>query len=51
MKKWVEHFTSLLNKSLKPNTSIDQEIMDYIEINRDQIFNELNFKMEIQEFF
>ena len=49
MKEWVKHFTSLLNKSLNPNALLDKEITDYIQNNRNNQFNELNFRIEINE--
>ena len=49
MKDWVNHFTKLLNKSLKPNLSLDQEITEYIEKNREKTFNALNFRIEVKE--
>ena len=49
MKDWVEHFTALLNKSLKPNPELDNEISAYIKLNRNSIFNELNFRINSEE--
>ena len=49
MKQWVEHFTTLLNKSLKPDINLDQEIDNYIENNRNHWFNELNYRIDTKE--
>ena len=49
MNEWVQHFTSLLNTSLKTNRFLDENITQYIHDNRDKIFNELNFMIGKQE--
>ena len=49
MDQWVKHFSTLLNDALKPNKTLIAEIDSYIDLNRDKIFNELNFSISLAE--
>ena len=49
MEQWVKHFSSLLNKAMTPNKSLMTEIDTYIDMNRDRLFNELNFSISLVE--
>ena len=49
MNQWVKHFTSLLNTAMKPNPSLINEMDAYIDKNRENIFNELNFSITAAE--
>ena len=49
MDEWVKHFTLLFNKTVKPSASLSEEISRYLDNNRNRIFNELNFRLELPE--
>lgn len=49
MDEWVKHFTVLLNKTITPNLTLNDEIDDYLMKNRNNIFNKLNFSINVSE--
>lgn len=49
MDQWVKHFTLLFNNAVKPTASLSEKINMYIVENRNKIFNELNFRIELHE--
>ena len=46
-KEWVAHFSKLMEGAVNNSSSLDQakQFQTYIESNKDQIFNELNFRI------
>ena len=47
-KEWFNYFNNLMGKQTiitSQNQSFDQEITDYVALNKDKIFNELNFQI------
>jgi exonuclease III len=50
--EWLNHFKNLLgNINPTANPAFEKDISDYIEINKDHIFNELNYKIKVDEVY
>ena len=47
--KWVSHFSGLMNKSLKIDSNFEEELRNYIQINKNKVFSEINFKITESE--
>lgn len=47
--EWIAHFTSLMNKNLNVDTSVELKFTKFINENKHSSFNELNFKITEEE--